>query len=353
MTEGNGHVIDPAGDARRVLQAVVAEQGPEALSNAVIMDGVCQARLSNLPGEAILIGSAARADVPALLRDLIPRLGNYGAIQSVATTLAEAHGLDSAACVWVVREFARALGLIASGGTHPAARVGPVVAPVRAPRLRLDQAGRRRLDKPGRRPGLPRRCRPGQAGRRPPGRAGQAARECQAGLGDLGVLLKCRGGAGGAGERPSSGTRLLSRNTVGIAAAIALVAGYLGVAAAAQLSPFPAKTVVATSSAPANRETTVLARMGHRIRLRTRSTSTSDYQVLLSKIPNVVQGTNNCHNDGIGRRDRSERVHWPAGRGRLGHLLLPVFRLGRALQRVQHLSHERAVQQAVRVHDQQ
>ena len=61
MTEGNGHVIDPAGDARRVLQAVVAEQGPEALSNAVIMDGVCQARLSNLPGEAILIGSAARA----------------------------------------------------------------------------------------------------------------------------------------------------------------------------------------------------------------------------------------------------------------------------------------------------
>ncbi|MGB6579124.1 MAG: hypothetical protein WBF34_14520, partial [Streptosporangiaceae bacterium] len=125
MTEGNGHVIDPAGDARRVLQAVVAEQGPEALSNAVIMDGVCQARLSNLPGEATLIGSAARADVPALLRNLIPRLGNYGAIQSVATTLADAHGLDTAACVWVVREFARALGLIASGGTHPAARVEP------------------------------------------------------------------------------------------------------------------------------------------------------------------------------------------------------------------------------------
>ena len=83
MTEGNGHLIDPAGDARRALQAVVAEHGPEALSNAVIMDGICQARLSDLPGEAILIGSAARTDVPTLLRDLIPRLGNYGAIQSV------------------------------------------------------------------------------------------------------------------------------------------------------------------------------------------------------------------------------------------------------------------------------
>ena len=40
---------------------------------------------------------------------------------------------------------------------------------------------------------------------------------------------------------------MLSRNTVGIAAAIALVAGYLGVAAVAHLSPFPAKTVAATS----------------------------------------------------------------------------------------------------------
>ena len=125
MTEGDGHVIDPAGDAHRVLQAVVAEHGPQALSNVVIMDGVCQARLGHLPGEAILIASAARSDVPALLGDLIPRLGNYGAIQSVAASLADAHGLDPAACVWVVREFARALGLIASGGTQPAGRLGP------------------------------------------------------------------------------------------------------------------------------------------------------------------------------------------------------------------------------------
>ena len=188
MTEGNGHIIDPAGDARRALQAVVAEHGPDALSNAVIMDGICQARLSNLPGEAILIGSAARTDVPTLLRDLIPRLGNYGAIQSVAATLAEAHGLDTAACVWVVREFARALGLIASGGTQPPSALAQAGAPVRAPRRRRasraaspGQPGRR----PGRQPPPPGAAAwppPGQAGRRP-GRAGQAARERQAGRG--------------------------------------------------------------------------------------------------------------------------------------------------------------------------
>ena len=74
MTEGNGHLIDPNGEARRALLEAVAEHGPEALSNAVIMDKVRRDHLTGLPGEGILIASAARADVPALLRDLIPRL---------------------------------------------------------------------------------------------------------------------------------------------------------------------------------------------------------------------------------------------------------------------------------------
>ena len=179
MTEGNGHMIDPAGDARRALQAVVAEHGPEALSNAVIMDGICQARLSDLPGEAILIGSAARTDVPTLLRDLIPRLGNYGAIQSVATTLAEAHGLDTAACVWVVREFARALGLIASGGTQPTARVGPSGGTGQGTAPPPDQPGR--APPPQQQPRGKRGCR------------AVVALACRAGLG---FLLGCRGARG-------------------------------------------------------------------------------------------------------------------------------------------------------------
>ena len=118
MTEGTGHVIDPAGDARRALQEAVTAHGPAALSDATVMDNLCRTQLTALPGECILIVSAARADVPALLRDNIPHLGTYGAIQSVATTLADAHDLDNAASLWVVREFARALGLIAPGGTQ-------------------------------------------------------------------------------------------------------------------------------------------------------------------------------------------------------------------------------------------
>ena len=123
MTEGNGRVIDPGGDAHRVLQDAVAEHGPEVLSDTAIMDGFCRQRLSAMPSEATLIGTAARADVPTMLQEQISRLGNYGGIQSVATSLADAHDLDRAESMWVVREYARALGLIASGGTRPAWRM--------------------------------------------------------------------------------------------------------------------------------------------------------------------------------------------------------------------------------------
>ena len=259
MTEGNGHAIDPAGEARRALHAAVAEYGPEALSNAVIMDRICQDRLSDLPGEAVLIGSAARSDVPAMLRDLIPRLGNYGAIQSVAATLAETHGLDNAASLWVVREFARAMGLIASGGTQATARTGPGGSAGQDPGA-APAAG------PAEPPGSPTAA-AGGAGGRPPG-------------------------------RPSSGARVLNRNTIGIAAAIALVAGYLGVAAVAHLSPFPAKTVAAASVAPASQGNGTSPSPDGSPDPAPDPSPSSDYQILLSKIPSVVQGADNCANAG-------------------------------------------------------
>ena len=277
MTEGNGHAIDPAGEARRALHAAVAEYGPQALSNAVIMDRICQDRLSDLPGEAVLIGSAARSDVPAMLRDLIPRLGNYGAIQSVAATLAEAHGLDNTASLWVVREFARAMGLIASGGTQATARTGPGGSAGQDPGA-APAAG------PAEPPGSPTAA-AGGAGGRPPG-------------------------------RPSSGARVLNRNTIGIAAAIALVAGYLGVAAVAHLSPFPAKTVAAASVAPASQGNGTSPSPDGSPDPAPDPSPSSDYQILLSKIPSVVQGADNCANAGTSfgaiAVSQCGRLHGPA-----------------------------------------
>ena len=274
MTEGNGHVIDPAGVARRALQAAVAEHGPLVLSDPGIMDRIGRESLAGLPGEAILIGSAARTDVPALLREQIPRRGNYGAIQSVAATLAEAHSLEPAACVWVVREFARALGLIAPGGTQTAAASG-----------------------------------------RPPGGgdwSGGAGQEGggAGGPGGTGTPPGSPGGGPQAPGPPPSGAppsgppppraRRPGRNALGIAAAIALIVVYLGVAAIAHLSPFPAKAAAATSSQGGSRGSAAGA---------TPDASSdaapdpdrgppSAFQTLLSMIPGSVQGQDSCANAG-------------------------------------------------------
>ena len=102
--------------------------------------------------------------------------------------------------------------------------------------------------------------------------------------------------------RSSSASRVLNRNTVGIAAAIALVAGYLGVAAAAHLSPFPAETVAATSSHSPGTGTSTGTSTGPSTSTSPASSPdaspdvspTSDYQILLSKIPAAVRSQSNC-----------------------------------------------------------
>ena len=298
MTEGTGHVIDPAGDARRALQDAVTSHGPEVLSDATVMDHLCRTQLTALPGECILIVSAARANVPALLSDAIPQFGNYGAIQSVATTLAQASDLDGAASLWVVREFARALGLIAPGGTQSMPRPAPGGTGAEAPggAVATGEVGAGAAATAGMSagaggtgagsgggtgvPGGPELA-PGMAGGPQPGMGGGP----QPGM------------AGGPAARGSSGSTLFTRNTVGIAAAIALVAGYLGVAAVAHLSPFPAKAVAATSSQSASTgpSTSPATTPATSPDASPDASPTSDYDVLLSKIPAAIQGRDNCH----------------------------------------------------------
>jgi hypothetical protein len=310
VTEGTGHIIDPDGDARRAMQEAVLAHGPEALSDATIMEDLCRTQLTALPGECILVVSAARANVPALLRDKIPELGTYGAIQSVATTLAGAHDLDNAASLWVVREFARALGMIAPGGTQSIPRMVPGGAGGEAtggpaPTATAGAAGAGVASGAGAAVGS-------GSGTGVPGGPGMAGGpEFAAGMAaGAGAPPGMAGGTGappgmaGAGAPPptrgSSGSKVINRNTVGIAAAIALVAGYLGVAAAAHLSPFPAKTVATTSSQPPSTgPSTNTSPAGSPSPDASPDPSpTSDYDVLLSKIPTAVQGHGRCPNAG-------------------------------------------------------
>jgi len=278
VTEGTGHVIDPDGEARRALLEAVAEHGPGALSDATIMDNLCRNKLAALPGESVLIVSAARADVPALLRNKIPELGNYGAIQSVAVTLAQASDLDGAATLWVVREFARTLGLIAPGGTQPTPRFVPEGAAAGAGATGATGAGATGA-------GTGTGTGAGAGAGVPPGMPGAAAAPGMAG----------RTGAPPP-TRTSTRPRVLTRNTIGVAAAIALVAGYLGVAAAAHLSPFPAAPAASSpppGTSPSTGPSTGTSPAGSPDASPDAS-PTSDFDVLLSKIPASVQGHNNC-----------------------------------------------------------
>jgi hypothetical protein len=342
VTEGTGHVIDPAGDARRTLQDAVTSHGPEVLSDATVMEHLCRTQLTALPGECILIVSAARSDVPALLRDAIPQHGNYGAIQSVATTLAQASDLDGAASLWVVREFARALGLIAPGGTQSMPRPAPGgsgagatgagaagaagVAGVAAAAATGEMGAGGTGAGSGGGTGVPGgpELAPGMAGGPPPGMAGPQPGMAGPQPGMAGPQPGMAGGpqpgmGGGPAGRGSSGSKLFNRNTVGIAAAIALVAGYLGVAAVAHLTPFPAKTVAATSSQPPSTgpSTSPATTPATSPDASPDASPTSDYDVLLSKIPAAIQGRDNCHlagtQFGATAVSQCSRLNLPAG----------------------------------------
>jgi hypothetical protein len=84
---------------------------------------------------------------------------------------------------------------------------------------------------------------------------------------------------------------------VGIAAAIALIAGYLGVAAAAHLSPFPAKATPTpstsqSSSPPASTSSSPASSPD--------PSPPSQLDILLAKIPTGVQSRGHCLDAGTG-----------------------------------------------------
>jgi hypothetical protein len=239
VTEGNGYVIDPAGEARRVLETAVAERGPGVLSDPVTMDGICRARLQGMPGETILIGSAARSNVPALLQQQVGRLGLEGAIADVAATVARAHQLDIGACTWVVREFARALGYPVPGSPAAGGFGGPAAFPGPNPpgtpqspssQLYPQTQASSSVYPPTPPPGVPAYQQNQPYQQTPPPYQPP--------------LYPQTGGTLPAGRPP--GGRWSNRSLLGVIAAVAVIAVYFGVAAAAHLVPFAKVAAVVT-----------------------------------------------------------------------------------------------------------
>jgi hypothetical protein len=116
--------------------------------------------------------------------------------------------------------------------------------------------------------------------------------------GEPGFPLPLPGGQGPG--RRSQRSKVLNRNTVGIAAAIALVAGYLGVAAVAHLSPFPAKA--APPAQPQSQTSSPAATTSSSAASSPASspaqTPTSQRSILLAKIPATVRSSGDCLDNG-------------------------------------------------------
>ena len=129
MAEGMGQAIDPSGEARSVLQSAVTDYGDRVLSNAAILDGICEDRLPEWPREASLVSIAARADVAAMLQQQAGGVGPDAAVRLTAAALADSRSIDPSAALWVVGEFARALGYQVSEGLQPAPAAPSPAAP--------------------------------------------------------------------------------------------------------------------------------------------------------------------------------------------------------------------------------
>jgi uncharacterized protein DUF4190/putative regulator of septum formation len=166
MTGGAGQAPGPGGpggEARSVLRSAVADYGPPVLSNAAILEGICEDRLPDSPREASLVSIAARADVAAMLEQQAGGVGPDTAVRLTAAALADSRSIDPAAAIWVVGEFARALGYQVSDGLQPAVGAPPPsgvpVPPSGLPDPAAQQAGFGPWEAPG----------TGQAAYAPPG----------------------------------------------------------------------------------------------------------------------------------------------------------------------------------------
>ena len=132
MSYDQSRSYDPQGEARAVLQSAVNDFGARVLSNATLLEGICEDRLPELPREASLIASAARADVVGMLQQQVSGVGPDAAVRLTASALADSRSLDPAACVWVVREFASALGYPVAGNSGADAAAAGVQQPAGA-----------------------------------------------------------------------------------------------------------------------------------------------------------------------------------------------------------------------------
>lgn len=121
---------DRSGAARQALQEIYRDYGLSGIDNDALLNQLLPDLLAGSPREAGLLQAAAAADVGRLLTDRFNgQMPPDAAVRDVAAVLMDRNALDSNACLWVVSEYAAALGhpvTLAPAGLAPTDPIAPV-----------------------------------------------------------------------------------------------------------------------------------------------------------------------------------------------------------------------------------
>ena len=121
---------DRSGSARRALQEIYRDYGLQGIDDDALLNRMLPDLLGGSPRETSLLMAAASADVGQLLTSRIQGgMAVDSAVRDVAAVLADRNALDQNASVWVVSEYAAALGQTLTDVTPPPAPPTPAPAP--------------------------------------------------------------------------------------------------------------------------------------------------------------------------------------------------------------------------------
>ena len=121
---------DRSGSARRALQEIYRDYGLQGIDDDALLNRMLPDLLGGSPRESSLLMAAASADVGQLLTSRIQGgMAVDSAVRDVAAVLADRNALDQNASVWVVSEYAAALGQTLTDMTPTPAPAPPAPAP--------------------------------------------------------------------------------------------------------------------------------------------------------------------------------------------------------------------------------
>ena len=131
--------LDAQREAHEALGTAVASYGQRVLSDPHTLGNLVADLLPDLPRERSLLVTGAEAGVAAEMRQHVEdqRIDPDTAVQLVARSLSDRRAIDTTAGLWVVTEYAQALGYpvrsYAQAAAPSAGTVPPVVTPAEPP----------------------------------------------------------------------------------------------------------------------------------------------------------------------------------------------------------------------------